>query len=93
MVDHDTDEKKLNELIEKALEYFWNNNASIAIVTSRSGLLEHKLLKQKGFFQIPSILKPESLHFIIRIFDSEQKLKKLKKFDNWFFSFGDYDVF
>jgi len=93
MVDHDTDEKNLKKLIEKALEYFWNNDASIAIVTSRSGLLEHKLLKQKGFFQIPSILKPEPLHFIIRIFDSEQKLKKLKKFDNWFFSFGDYDVF
>jgi len=58
MVDHDTDEKKLKKLIEKALEYFWNNDASIAIVTSRSGLLEHKLLKQKGFFKIPSALKP-----------------------------------
>ena len=93
VVDNDTDEKKLKELIENALSYFWNNDASIAIATSRSGLLEHKLLKQKGFFQIPSFLKPESLHFIITIFDSDQKLKKLTKFDNWFFSFGDYDVF
>ena len=53
----------------------------------------NKLLKQKGFFQIPSFLKPESLHFIVRLFDSDQKLKKLEKFDNWFFSLGDYDVF
>ena len=50
-------------------------------------LLEHKLLKQKGFFVVPSMLKPEPTHFIIRIFNSEQKLKKLKKFGNLFFSF------
>lgn len=93
VVNQDANEKKLKELIDNALDYFWKNDASIAIVTSRSGVLEHKLLKQKGFFQIPSFLKPQSLHFIIKIFNSDQKLKKLKKFENWFFSFGDYDVF
>ena len=93
IVDPNTNENFLKELIEKALDYFWNNGASVSIVTSHSGLLENKLLKQKGFFQIPSFLKPESLHFIVRLFDSDQKLKKLEKFDNWFFSLGDYDVF
>jgi len=93
VVDSDTNETFLKQLIEKALDYFWSNNASISIVTSRSGLLENKLLRQKGFFQLPSFLKPESLHFIIRLFDSDKKFEKLKKFDNWFFSFGDYDIF
>ncbi len=93
IVDPNANERSLKKLIEKALDYFWNNDASVCIATSRSGLLENKLLRQKGFFQIPSFLKPESLHFIVRLFDSNQKLKKLEKFENWFFSFGDYDVF
>jgi hypothetical protein len=93
LVDSNALEDSQKSLIEKALNYFWKNDVSISIVTSRSGLLENKLLRQKGFFQIPSFLKPESLHFIVRLFDSDKKLEKLNKFDNWFFSFGDYDVF
>jgi len=93
IVDSNALEESLKSLIEKALFYFWKNDVSVAISTCRSGLLEYKLLRQQGFFNIPSFLKPEPLHFIIRLFDSNEKLKKLKKFDNWFFTFGDYDVF
>ena len=93
IVDSNALEESLKSLIEKALFYFWENDASIAISTCRSGLLEYKLLRQQGFFNIPSFLKPEPLHFIIKLFDSNEKLKKLKNFDNWFFTFGDYDVF
>lgn len=93
IVDSNASEEYLKTLIEKALDYFWKNHVSVAICTCRSGLLEYKLLRQQGFFNIPSFLKPESLHFIIRLFDSNEKLKKLLKFDNWFFTFGDYDVF
>ncbi len=93
IVDSTANEKSLQKLIEKALDYFWKHEVSISIVTSRSGLLENKLLKKSGFFQAPFFLKPESLHFIVRLFSSDKKLTKLKKFNNWFFSFGDYDVF
>ena len=93
IVDSNASEKSLKSLIEKALDYFWKNNASIAISTCRSELLECKLLHQQGFFNIPSFLKPEPLHFIIRLFNPAEKLKKLTTFDNWFFTFGDYDVF
>jgi len=93
VVDSTTSEKLLKTLIHKALDYFWKNNASVAISTCGSTLLETKLLKEEGFFNIPSFLKPEPLHFIVKIYDSDEKLKKLTKYNNWFFTFGDYDVF
>ncbi len=94
MVDSDYNDKiKLKNLIYKAISIFWENNVSIAIATSRNGLLENKLLRDCGFFTAPSFLKPVSLHFIVHTFDDDAKHVKLKKFDNWFFVFGDYDVF
>tara|TARA_B110000495_G_C23018975_1_gene604108 strand:+ start:114 stop:1163 length:1050 start_codon:yes stop_codon:yes gene_type:complete len=94
MVDSDyKDEKKLKNLIHKSITNFWNNDVSIVIATSRNGLLENKLLRSCGFFTPPSFLKPVSLHFIVHTFNDNVKHAKLKKFDNWFFVFGDYDVF
>ena len=92
MDDESQIELSLN-LVDKALEFFWENDVSVAIATCRSGLIENTVLHKVGFFNIPSFLKPEPLHFIVQLFDSDDKLKKLKKYENWFFSFGDYDVF
>ena len=80
-------------MIDKAISYFLDNDVSVAIATSRNGLLENDLLRKSGFFVLPSFLKPESLHFIVKTFDGDKKHAKLAKFDNWFFVFGDYDVF
>lgn len=94
MVDADYEDGiKLKSLIDKAISYFWDNDVSVAIATSRNGLLENDLLRKSGFFTAPSFLKPESLHFIVQTFDDDKKHTKLTKFDNWFFVFGDYDVF
>ena len=94
MVDSDyRDEKKLKNLIHKSISNFWDNDVSIVIATSRNGLLENRLLRSCGFFTPPSFLKPVSLHFIVHTFNDNMKHAKLKKFDNWFFVFGDYDVF
>lgn len=87
------DQNLLKNLIDQAIFYFWKNDVSIAIVTSNSKLLENKLLKKSGFFTIPSFLKPEPIHFMIRITNDDKKHVKLTEFDNWLFSFGDYDVF
>jgi len=83
----------LKALVDKAISYFWDNDVSVAIVTSNKDLLENKLLHKSGFFVVPSFLKPEPLHFMVRITNDDEKHMKLTKFDNWFFSFGDYDVF
>ena len=56
-------------------------------------LLENKLLHDCGFFNAPSFLKPVSLHFVVQIFNNDIKNRKLNLFDNWFFAFGDYDIF
>jgi len=94
MVDADFEDKtQLKSLIDKAISYFWDNEVSVAIATSRNGLLENDLLHRSGFLKVPSFLKPEPLHFTIQIFDDNKKHVKLTKFDNWFFVFGDYDVF
>ena len=84
---------QLKNLIHKAISNLWEHDVSVAIVTSRNGLLENQLLRSCGFFTAPSFLKPVSLHFIVQIFDNDKKYTRLKKFDNWFFVFGDYDVF
>ena len=86
--------EKLKDLVKTALENFWKNDISLAIATCRNGLLENKILRETGFFTTPQFLKPQSLHFILMPFDANnQSLKKLQVFGNWFFSFGDYDVF
>ncbi len=93
MVDSDyKDESMQKNLIDKVLDDFWSNNVSLTIVTSRDGLLETKLLRSCGFFTPLSFLKPTSLHFIVQLFDKTKSLK-LKQYSNWFFGFGDYDVF
>lgn len=88
------DQKKLKDLVNAALANFWKNDVSLAIATCRTGLLENKILHEAGFHTIPKFLKPESLHLIVLSSDSaNSSLTKLKEFNNWFFSFGDYDVF
>tara|TARA_B110000438_G_scaffold303743_1_gene366927 strand:- start:2139 stop:3191 length:1053 start_codon:yes stop_codon:yes gene_type:complete len=86
-------QEELKNLIFRAISNFWDNDVSIAIATSRKGLLENKLLHDCGFFNAPSFLKPVSLHFVVQIFNNDIKNRKLNLFDNWFFAFGDYDIF
>ncbi len=83
----------LKSLIDYAISNFWDNDVSVAIATSRNGLLENELLRNSGFFITTSFLDPVSLHFIVHTFNDDKKHEKLKRFDNWFFTFGDYDVF
>jgi N-acetylglutamate synthase-like GNAT family acetyltransferase len=87
------DKKQLRGLLDKAISWFWQNEVSIAIATSKRGLLENDLLRNSGFFSAPSFLRPVSLHFIVQTFNEDKNHSKLKKYDNWFFMFGDYDVF
>lgn len=94
MVDSNFNNKsKLKNLIYKAISVFWENNVSVAITISRNGLLENSLLRDCGFLNCPSFLIPVPLHFIVQTFNDDDKHSKLKNYHNWFFTFGDYDVF
>lgn len=82
------------DLVKKVLERFWDEEVSLSIVTCGNDSQEKKILHQVGFKTSPRFLKPEPLYFIVGGSNSDDEtLKKIKNFKNWFFTFGDYDVF
>ena len=99
ILDFVTDGERNNEeeflnLVKFTLLELKNKNAALSIATFPPSLLEYKILCKAGFFKIPESLKPEPLPFIVNIFDkNNQEIKKIENYDNWFFTFGDYDVF
>jgi hypothetical protein len=93
LVDSDENVEKIKDLLRVALEHFWDSKVSVVIATSGSLTLECDVLCHTGFRIAPKFMKP-SAHFLV--IDSELEkndLEQLKKYDNWLFSFGDYDVF
>ena len=94
LVDSDTNPKQIRDLIQIALDDFWNSGVSVTIAVSGPSTIEYQLLCHAGFKIAPKFLKPQSAHFILVSSDpNRDDLEQLKKYDNWFFSFGDYDVF
>jgi len=99
ILDFVTDGEKKNEAEFVALAKFvlfelQNKGVAITIATFPSSLLEYKILCKVGFFKVPEFMKPEPLPLIVNIFDKNNKdLKNVENYKNWFFSFGDYDVF
>jgi predicted acetyltransferase len=83
----------LKKLVDITINKIYNNGASIIITTFNDKFLEGKILKKSGFFKAPEFLKPESLNCIIMPFGKNKFMEKVKNYNNWFFSFGDYDVF
>jgi predicted N-acetyltransferase YhbS len=94
LVDPDTNPKKIRDLVQIALDDLWNSGVSVTIAISGSLTFENQLLCKAGFKTAPTFLKPQSAHFILISSDPNRyHLEQLKKYDNWFFSFGDYDIF
>lgn len=94
LVNPDTNPKKIRDLIQIALDDFWNSEVSVTIAISGPSTFEYQSLCNAGFKIAPKFLKPQSVHFILINSDPNiDNLEQLKKYDNWFFSFGDYDVF
>ena len=94
LVDPDVSSQKINDLIQIALYDFWNSGISVTISLSESSVFVSQPLRHFGFKTIPKFLKPTSAHFILINSDlSQSNFVQLKKYDNWSFSFGDYDVF
>jgi len=87
-------EKEFVNLIKFSLLELQNKGVPLAIATFQPSILEYKLLCKAGFFKVPEFMKPEPLPLIVKIFDTNNKeLKSIENYDNWFFTFGDYDVF
>ena len=99
ILDFVTDGKKKNEkefvnLAKFVLLELQKKDAALTIATIPPFTLEYKILSKAGFFKAPDFWKPEPLPLIINIFDKNNKrLKSIEDYNNWFFTFGDYDVF
>ena len=92
LVDSNTNPEKIKDLIKIVLEDFWNSDVSVTIAVFGPSTLEYQLLSKTGFKIAPKFLKPQSAHFIL-INSDRDDLKQLKNYENWFFSFSDYDIF
>lgn len=94
LVDENTTNKNnFKNLVDVAIHDLYKNGASVVIATFNEKFLEGKILRKSGFFKTPEFLKPESLNCIVMPFQKNGFFEKTKNYDNWFFSFGDYDVF
>ena len=94
LVDSDTNPAGIKDLVQIALDDFWKSGVSVTIAISGPLTFEYQTLSNAGFKIAPKFLKPQSAHFILINSDpNREDLEQLKKYDNWFFSFGDYDVF
>lgn len=94
LVDVDIKNKNdLKNLVNMAINDLYNNGASVIIATFNDRFLESKILKKSGFFKVPEFLKPESLNCIVMPFKKNELFEKVKNYNSWYFSFGDYDVF
>lgn len=83
-----------NDLVNRVLERFWDEETSLSIATCAQNSNEYKILHQSGFKKCPKFFKPEPLYFIIGGINANSKYySKITNFKNWFFTLGDYDVF
>jgi len=64
------------------------------IATLRSNVrVTKKILKRSSFYKIPNKLMPQPIPVIYRSHQKENVNKELDNYNNWSFSFGDYDIF
>jgi len=81
-------------LVKFALLNLQKKHVVLSIATISPRTPEYKILRKAGFFRIPEKMKPEPLPFLVHIFDQgKNNIIMIKKYCNWFFSFGDYDTF
>lgn len=83
--------KKISDFLISVFNNYREKNMGM-IITCNHKSYEYRILKKLGFFTIPKIFKPDPFYFIFSVLNSSQK-ERFEKFEKWFISFGDYDVF
>jgi hypothetical protein len=84
------------DLVQCALEYFWSNDTTLAVVACISKSVEYSLLKKAGFLTCPDRFRPHPLTICVKNLKEEQmkgRDNKLLDPSMWFFMFGDYETF
>lgn len=78
-------------LLDRICKCFKKTKIGLVGCLMRSNTEEGKILRKRGFFNCPHKLLPQPFPIIYRSFDGMEDCK-IKNFDDWFFTMGDYDV-
>jgi hypothetical protein len=87
----ETDES-LGFLLDVAMKQFRAAQLDAVIAACTPGCQESKQLKRCGFITIPNRWHPQPLHVILRKHKQATNENLMCDFNNWFLTFGDYDV-
>ncbi len=97
IVDHTLKDSELicETLLSYANFYAWKTFSPFIVTLVNYFSYEAGVLSKSGFRKIPKKILPHESNFILKFHDNlPVELKnRMKKFENWYFSFADYDIF
>lgn len=82
-------------LLSEADRLAWRHLSPVVMTLVNPSSYEAKLLSRQGFKKLPRVILPHDSNFIIKLHrDLPDDLKqRILDFENWYFSFADYDIF
>jgi len=88
-------DKVVRMMIRKMNRFALSHGAPILFSMMNIYSLEGKLLLKQGFRRIPKRFLPHECNFIIRFHDfpDEETKNQLIRFENWYFTFADFDIY
>lgn len=85
-----TEEGKL--LVENMLDYFLNLDVEFSGILMLKHTKEYEVLRESGFFLCPKWLEPQPIHMLYKGHTEKGNQELIYKINNWFLTFGDYDI-
>lgn len=80
-------------LMDAARRHFEREEASLICCLALPHTEEYALIKARGFVKCPEILKPHPLHMVVQAHHESSDHRAAFVLGNWYWTFGDYDVF
>jgi hypothetical protein len=80
-------------LIKRLLRELKKQDINLVSILESTNISTFKILKSLKFLKVPQRFLPQPIPVIFRPHKDDEKMKDLKDFSKWSFSFGDYDIF
>jgi hypothetical protein len=82
-------------LLSRASYMAWTHLTPLIVTLVNPHSYEAQILSQNGFRALPKAILPHESNFIVKLHTdvSQSLMLKLHSFENWYFSFADYDIF
>jgi hypothetical protein len=82
----------LGFLLNVILRLFKRERLDLAVAACSPGHQEYEGLTDAGLIRVPEKIHPQPLQFILRDLQADAGTSPYQRFENWFLTFGDYDV-